>query len=70
MRNIKHSNKAIGFLLLLIIIDVIVFAQTGIGTTTLNASSRLDVSAKDKGFLPSRIALTATNVGSPITSPA
>lgn len=40
MRNIKHSNKAIGFLLL-IIIDVNVFAQTGIGTTTLNESKRL-----------------------------
>ena len=41
-------------------------AQTGIGTTTPNASAKLDVSATDKGFLPPRVALTATNVFSPI----
>lgn len=42
-------------------------AQTGIGTTTPNASAKLDVSATDKGFLPPRVALTATNAFSPIT---
>jgi hypothetical protein len=45
-------------------------AQTGIGTTTPNASAKLDVYATDKGFLPPRIALTATNAASPISSPA
>ena len=45
-------------------------AQTGIGTTTPNASAKLDVSASDKGFLPPRVALTASNAASPITSPA
>lgn len=45
-------------------------AQTGIGTTTPDASAKLDVSATNKGFLPPRIALTATNAASPVTSPA
>ena len=42
-------------------------AQTGIGTTTPNASAKLDISATDRGFLPPRVALTATNIFSPIT---
>jgi hypothetical protein len=41
-------------------------AQTGIGTTTPNASAKLDVVATDKGFLPPRVALTASNVFLPI----
>ena len=43
------------------------FSQTGIGTTTPNASAKLDVTESDKGFLPPRVALTATNVFAPIT---
>jgi hypothetical protein len=43
------------------------YAQTGIGTTTPNASAKLDVSASDRGFLPPRVALTAANVFTPIT---
>ncbi len=45
-------------------------AQTGIGTTTPNASAKLEVAATDKGFLPPRVALTATNAFSPITGTA
>lgn len=45
-------------------------AQTGIGTTTPNASAKLEIAATDKGFLPPRIALTATNAFSPITGTA
>jgi hypothetical protein len=59
-------KKALFFFLL----SVQVYAQTGIGTTTPDASAKLDVSASDKGFLPPRIALTAANVASPVTSPA
>lgn len=40
--------------------------QTGIGTTTPNVSAKLDVSATDRGFLPPRVALTASNAFSPI----
>ncbi len=43
------------------------FAQTGIGTNTPNASAKLEVAATDKGFLPPRVALTASNAFSPIT---
>jgi hypothetical protein len=43
------------------------FAQTGIGTTTPNASAKLDVTATDKGFLTPR--MTAAQRGT-IPSPA
>jgi hypothetical protein len=45
-------------------------AQTGIGTTSPDASAKLEISATNKGFLPPRVALTATNSASPISSPA
>lgn len=45
-------------------------AQTGIGTTSPNASAKLDITATDKGFLPPRVALTGTNVFTPITGTA
>ena len=56
------------FIYLFILIFVLIsgFAQTGIGTTTPNASAKLDVNSTDKGFLPPRVALTANNVFSPI----
>ena len=44
-----------------------VFAQTGIGTSAPNASAKLEVAATDKGFLPPRVALTSSNVFTPIT---
>ncbi|MBP6754873.1 MAG: hypothetical protein KA210_01900 [Bacteroidia bacterium] len=46
------------------------YAQTGIGTNTPNPSAKLEVAATDKGFLPPRVALTATNVFVPITGTA
>jgi hypothetical protein len=45
-------------------------AQTGIGTTTPNASAKLDVFATDKGFLPPRVTLTSASDVTTITSPA
>ncbi len=45
-------------------------AQTGIGTTAPNASAKLEVAATDKGFLPPRVELTATNAFSPIVGTA
>lgn len=47
-----------------------VIAQTGIGTTTPDASAKLDVSANNKGFLPPRVTLTSTTDNSTITNPA
>ena len=46
------------------------FAQVGIGTTSPNASAKLQVDATDKGFLPPRVSLTATNDLATIPSPA
>ena len=45
-------------------------AQTGIGTTTPHASAKLEVASSTQGFLPPRVALTATNSASPISNPA
>jgi hypothetical protein len=45
-------------------------AQVGIGTTTPHSSAKLEVAATDKGFLPPRVALTGTDDGSTVSSPA
>ena len=57
-------------LLIGLLFSVKVFAQTGIGTTAPNASAKLEVAATDKGFLPPRVALTASNAFSPIVGTA
>lgn len=54
-------------LFFLLFVSQAAFAQTGIGTTTPNASAKLDVSATDRGFLPPRVTLTAANAFAPIT---
>ncbi len=59
-------NKFILFLFL----STGLFAQTGIGTTTPNASAKLDVFSTNKGFLPPRIALLSTTDVATIASPA
>ena len=46
------------------------FAQTGIGTTTPNASAKLDVYSTNKGFLPPRVTLTSATDATTIASPA
>ncbi len=46
------------------------FAQTGIGTTTPNASAKLDVYSTNKGFLPPRVILTSATDVTTIVSPA
>ena len=45
-------------------------AQTGIGTTTPNASAKLDVFSTNKGFLPPRITLINGTDNSTIPNPA
>jgi hypothetical protein len=59
--------KKIFFIINVLLIASFADAQTGIGTTTPNASAKLDVSSADKGFLPPRVALTATNTFAPLT---
>jgi hypothetical protein len=58
---IKHFLLFAGLL-----ISIQVIAQTGIGTSTPNASAKLDVSSSTLGFLPPRVTLTAANTFSPI----
>jgi hypothetical protein len=41
-----------------IVVSINLHAQTGIGTTTPNASAKLDVYSTNKGFLPPRVSLT------------
>jgi hypothetical protein len=60
-------NIRIALLFLTITFFSNVNAQTGIGTTTPNAAAKLDVSSSTKGFLPPKVALTATNSFDPIT---
>lgn len=62
--------KQLLFWIILVLIFGQINAQTGIGTTTPNASAKLDVYSTNKGFLPPRIALTALNSASPVISPA
>jgi hypothetical protein len=45
-------------------------AQVGIGTTSPNLSSSLDVSSLNTGVLIPRVSLTATTVAAPVTTPA
>jgi hypothetical protein len=59
--------KKILFILSILLFVNFVSAQTGIGTTTPNAAAKLDVSSTSKGFLPPKVALTATNFFDPIT---
>ncbi|UKN00761.1 hypothetical protein K6119_13575 [Paracrocinitomix mangrovi] len=64
--------KKITLSLSLISLSVLSFAQNnvGIGTTTPDASSKLEVTSTNQGVLVPRIALTATNAAAPVTAPA
>jgi hypothetical protein len=59
-------KRSLGVLFITAFITLQLKAQTGIGTTTPNASAKLEVASTTQGFLPPRVALTATNVFSPI----
>ena len=58
------------FIFAALLFSLQVSAQTGIGTSSPHPSAKLEVASDRLGFLPPRIALTATNSASPITSPA
>ena len=70
MKSLINGIKISYLLLSISIIGNNLYAQTGIGTSTPDASAKLEVASTNKGFLPPRVALTATNSASPITSPA
>lgn len=65
-----YSKLIIPALLCLCMFCISVNAQTGIGTTTPDTSSILDVYSSNKGLLVPRIALTAANAATPVTNPA
>jgi hypothetical protein len=56
--------------LFIFLISIQLYAQTGIGTTTPEASAKLDVTASNKGFLPPRITLTSLTDITTIPNPA
>jgi hypothetical protein len=58
------------FIGLLVVGFTKISAQVGIGTTNPHASAKLEIAASDKGFLPPRVALLATDNASPISNPA
>ena len=60
------------FIYLFILIFVLIsgFAQTGIGTTSPDASAKLEVSSTNKGFLPPRVTLTSGTDNTTIPNPA
>ena len=62
--------KKLGIALLSSLFGLMSFAQTGIGTTTPDASAKLDVTATNKGFLPPRVTLTSVTDNSTISNPA
>ena len=64
-------NKQLLFLLPCIMFVMNIYAQNvGIGTTSPNSSAMLDVQSTNKGMLVPRIALTAANAATPVTTPA
>lgn len=54
---------------ILMLLTFSTLAQTGIGTTSPNASAKLDVYSTNKGFLPPRITLTGASDVSTIATP-
>ena len=62
--------KFILFFIFCFCCNFIAQAQTGIGTTTPNASAKLDVYSTNKGFLPPRVTLTSATDATTIASPA
>ena len=54
-------------LLTLLLLPLAIYAQVGIGTTTPDSSSMLEVDATDKGILVPRIAIADLNTAAPET---
>ncbi|CAN1506319.1 hypothetical protein MCEGE10_00656 [Flavobacteriaceae bacterium] len=57
-------------LLTLLLLPIALMAQVGIGTTIPNESAKLDVTSTSQGFLPPRVALTATSDATTIKNAA
>jgi hypothetical protein len=57
-------------IIILLFINSVSYAQTGIGTNTPEASAKLDISSTNKGFLPPRLTLTSLTDNTTIPNPA
>lgn len=57
-------------IIFLLLYTYIGYSQVGINTTSPDVSAALDISSSNTGILIPRVELSATNVGTPITSPA
>jgi len=55
---------------ILVLFPLAIFSQVGIGTTVPNFSSKLDVTATDKGILVPRVAIVNLSTAAPVTAPA
>jgi hypothetical protein len=56
-------------LLTLLLLPLATYSQVGIGTTTPDNSSMLEVDATDKGVLVPRVAIANLNTAAPVTAP-
>jgi len=56
-------------LLTLLLLPLTIYSQVGIGTTSPDNSSMLDIEATDKGILVPRVAITNLNTAAPVTAP-
>lgn len=63
-------RKIFSFFVAQIIVSGALFAQVGVGTSTPDASAKLEVKSTNQGFLPPRVALTGTADVSTVASPA
>lgn len=66
----KNIFKKEWLLIALLLFSSILKAQTGIGTTTPDASAKLDVYSTTQGFLPPRVALTGKSDNTTIKNAA
>jgi len=66
----QRMNSCKQLLNLLLLSPLMVAAQVGIGTTSPDASAKLQIDATNQGLLPPRVSLTATSATSPVTAPA
>jgi hypothetical protein len=68
--NIKLITVKKIFILIFLLSAIKTMAQTGIGTTSPDASAKLEVNSSNKGFLPPRVTLTSQTDNTTIANPA
>lgn len=63
-------KKLLLFTSLIVLLCIQAKSQLGIGTNSVDSSAMLDVVSSNRGFLPPRLALTASNIADPVNNPA